>query len=196
MNILKWLKTLPTDILLAFVFIGCIVFFSALTVAFGPALPVMLCALLSLLPLAGTALFITVLITIGPHRRKRILPLFLTSGCVITGLVTPDLAVDLHLVTRIYLAGGPNAINNWGQKLIQDQRGATRSRYIERDELPEGIRDHLPGAVIVRGMVRIELGGGFYHYGLMVLPTGTVPQRSWWQKVLRWPADVIIYHEE
>jgi hypothetical protein len=111
--------------------------------------------------------------------------------------------MDLHLISRVYLAGGPGKVNNWGQELIRnhlpDEDG---SKAIEREQIPEGIRDHLHGYATVGGTiwsdltrVRIEMGGGFYHYGVVIYPTGTAPPPNWWQRMIGWPPEVVVYHE-
>ena len=148
-------------------------------------------------------LIVTFRLLSGPQRLARVLPVVLTFGCLAFDVAAPEAAVDLHLITRVYQSGGPDAINRWGQGLIREQQGVSDSRRIEHDQLPPGIRAHLPGWASVGGTlwsdlprVRIELGGGFYHYGVVVYPSGSVPTAEWWQWVLDWPAEVIIYHED
>jgi hypothetical protein len=189
---------------LGYAAVGCFGLWATLSVAVGPDLPMMLFACLVVPLMAVVALVVGVRLIVGPRRRVRILPLALASASVATIIAAPEgAAVDLHLITRVYLAGGPGAINDWGQGLMSDQQGKIESRIVERDQLPAEVRDHLPGFVSVGGTiwsdlprVRIELGGGFYHYGVVVYPTSSGPPVDWWQRVVGWPPEVVIYHEE
>src|SRR5436190_295212 len=80
----------------------------------------------------------------------------------------------------------------WAQGLIREQQGNNESR-VGPDRLPAGIRDHLSWFVGVGGppgglpRIRIELGGGHYHYGVVVYPTGSGPPAEWWQRAMGWP---------
>jgi hypothetical protein len=77
------------------------------------------------------------------------------------------------------------------------------SRHVTMDEQPQRIRTFLPGYVTVGGTlwstlprVRIERGGGFYHFGVVVYPTGEGPSPTRWKRVFGWPPEVVVYHEE
>jgi hypothetical protein len=110
----------------------------------------------------------------------------------------------LHVVSRVCPAGGPDEINNWSQDLIRERRGREdRPAFAEEPRAPSGILDYLSSNVSVGGTlwsdlvrVRIELGGGFYHYGVVVYPNGVAPPPEWWQSILGWPPEVVIYLEE
>jgi hypothetical protein len=194
----------PWDVRLAYATVGCYAVCTALIVALGPQLLLLLLSgCLFTTMMAVVFLIVAVRLIIGPQRLARVPPLVLTFGCLAFAVAAPDAAVDLHLITRVYMSGGPDAINRWGQGLIREQQGVTKNRIVKYDQLPPGIRDHLPGWASVGGTlwsdlprVRIELGGGFYHYGVVVYPSGSVPTAEWWQWVLDWPAEVIIYHED
>ena len=197
-------KPWPWDVLLAYAVVGLYALCTALAVAVGPQLLLMLLTgCLVTTTMAVVFLIVAVRLIIGPQRLARIPPLVLMFSCLAFVVAAPDAAVDLHLVTRVYLAGGPDAINGWGQGLIREKRGVSDSRKVPHDQLPAGIRDHLPGYTSVGGTlwsdlprVRIELGGGFYHYGVVVYPSGSVPTAEWWQRALDWPPEVVIYHED
>jgi hypothetical protein len=189
---------------LGYAAVGCFALWAALSVAAGPNLLVMMSACLVVPLMAVVALVVAALLAIGPRRRARVLPLALASSCVVATLAAPGgTVVDLHLIARVYLAGGPGAVNDWGQGLILEQQGKSESRTVQRDQLPVGVRDHLSGSVSVGGTiwsdlprVRVELGGGFYHYGVVVYPTGSGPPAEWWQRAMGWPPEVVIYHED
>jgi hypothetical protein len=189
---------------LAYAAVGWFAVWAALSVAAGPDLLLMLSACLVVPLMAVVALVVAGRLIVGPSRRARVLPLVLASGCVAAAVAAPEgAAVDLHLIARVYLAGGPGAVNDWGQGLIRDQQGKSESRIVERDQLPASVRDHLSGFVIVGGTiwselprVRIEFGGGFYHYGVVVYPAGSGPPARWRQRAVGWPPEVVVYHEE
>lgn len=194
----------PWDVRLAYAAVGLYAVCIALSVAVGPQLLLLLltgCLVTTMM--AVVFLIVAVRLIIGPQRLARVPPLVLTFGGLAFAVAAPDAAVDLHLITRVYMSGGPDAINSWGQGLIREQQGVSKNRIIQHDQLPAGIREHLPGWASVGGTlwsdlprVRIELGGGFYHYGVVVYPSGSVPKAEWWQRALDWPPEVVIYHED
>ncbi len=199
----RWMAW-PWDVRLAYAVVGFYALCIALSVAVGPQLLLLLltgCLITTMM--AVVFLIVAVRLIIGPQRLARVPPLVLTFGCLAFAIAAPDAAVDLHLITRIYMSGGPDAINDWGQGLIREQQGVTKNRIVKYDQLPPGIRGYLPGYAIVGGTlwsdlprVRIELGGGFYHYGVVVYPYGSVPTAKWWQRALNWTPEVVIYHED
>jgi hypothetical protein len=204
MTLREWWKAWPWDVRLGYAAVGCFALWATLLVATGPDLFVMLSVFLVVPLMAIVALVVTAHLIIGPRRRTRVLPLVLSSGCVAAVLTAfPGALVDLHLIACVYLAGGPGAVNDWGQGLIREQQSGSDSRTVERDQLPAGVRNFLPGFVSVDGTiwsdlsrVRIEMGGGFYHYGVVVYPTGSGPPAGWWQGAVGWPPEVVFYHEE
>jgi hypothetical protein len=125
------------------------------------------------------------------------------AGLAIVLFVGPHGMVDLHLISSVYLAGGPDSVNQWAQAQIQQQQPIGGSRQLNRDEIPPGVRSYLPGWTNVGGtlwsdqtQLRIERGGGFYHYGIVVYPTGTISSSAWWQQLLGWPPELVVYHED
>lgn len=145
--------------------------------------------------LATAAIVLTFQFCVQPSRWSRALPMGLVSGCLALPFVAPHATIDLHLILSIYAAGGPNTINDWGQELIREQQGKPDSRVVEPNRIPSGVHMFLPGFVTVDGALRIERGGGFYHYGVMIYPKGSVPAADW-QRLLGWPPEVVVYHEE
>ena len=140
----------------------------------------------------------------GPQRTQRIAPLILLLGCMVSQCGGSPLgAVNLHLIFLVYRAGGPEYVNQWGQQQMQQPYvKPDEGRSIKRDQLPLPIRTYLPGYVSVGDTiwsdlvrVRIELGGGFFHYGVLIYPREYAPQPTWWQCLLGWPPEVDIYHE-
>ena len=204
MSLRKRWMTLPWDARLGFAAPSCFALWLALVVAAGPNLILLMSGCLAYPLLAAVALIVAFRLAVGPHRRQRVLPLALVSGCLAATVASPPgMTTDLHLVARIYAAGGPGTVNAWGQGLIRDQQGEGQCRMIEPQELPPGIRNHLRGWISVGGTlwselprVRVEFGGGFYHYGVVVYPTGSVPPAEWWQQLLGWPPEVVVYHED
>ena len=194
----------PWDVRLGYVAVGCFALWTALLVAAGPHLLVMTSAFLVVPVMAAVALAGAVRLVVGPRQRARVLPVILASGCVAAAFTAPPgAAVDLHVIARIYQAGGPRAVNEWSQGLIREQQGRSETRIVERDQVPDGVRAHLSGLVHVGGTlwsdlprVRIELGGGFCHYGVVVYPTGSEPPARWGERAVGWPAEVVVYHEE
>jgi hypothetical protein len=154
------------------------------------------------LGLALLLLLLAVRLTVAAPRRSRVLPLLLVFGCLATHFVEPHLTVDLHLMLRVYRAGGPDAVNEWAQGLIrergeQNQDPAGRSDWVADEQLPPNVRAHLSGSVSAnRDYVRIERGGGFYHYGVFVIPKERAPAPARWQRTIGWPPEVFVYHED
>jgi hypothetical protein len=202
MIVRKRCSSLPWDAWLGYAAAGYFALRLAVSVAAGPNLLLMLSGCLVYPISAAVALIICIRLVSDPPRRRRVLPLALVSGCLVAAVGVPDADVDLHLVSRVYLAGGPVAVNKWGQELIREHRGKRDSVRIEPEQLPPAIRDSLPGWVSVGGtlwsdlpQVRVELGGGFYHYGIVIYPTDAAPPAEWWQRVLGWPPELVVYHE-
>jgi hypothetical protein len=199
-----WWRGRPGDVRLAYAAVGCFAAWAAMSVASGPELLVVMSAWVVVPLMVIVTLVVAGRMLIAPRRIARILPLVLASGCVAVVLVAPPgAAVDLHLIARVYLAGGPDAVNEWGQRLIRGQQGNSESGIVELDLLPAGVRNHLSGHVVVGRTIwsdlpraRIELGGGFFHYGVVVYPTRTGPPVRGWQQTLGWPSEVVIYHDE
>jgi hypothetical protein len=142
-----------------------------------------------------------------PDRRRRVvafLMVLMVSACLVMQWQSPLSAVDLHLILRVYLAGGPDRINDWAQSLIRERTDKPAAdSIVDSANIPSGVRMYLPGYTTVGGTIwsdtvrlRIELGGGFHHYGLVVYPTRIYPPPERWKSILGWPAEVTIYDEE
>jgi len=124
-------------------------------------------------------------------------------GVGLASHITVD-AVTLHLIVRVYRAGGPGALSAWAQEVMADPgRRPGDHKFLDPDRVPDGVKDHLTPMVSVGGTiwsdlvrVRMELGGGFYHYGVVVYPRDEAPPPTWWQRTLDWPSEVAVYHEE
>src|SRR5262245_32471242 len=135
MTIREGWRAWPWDVRLGYAAVGCFVLWAALAVAAGPHLLVMLSAFLVVPLMTVVALAVAARLVAGPRRRGRVLPLALASGCAAAAVAaSPGAAVDLHLIARVYLAGGPGTVNDWGQGLIREQRGAGESRVVGRDQ--------------------------------------------------------------
>jgi hypothetical protein len=196
MTLREWWRAWPWDVRLGYAAVLGFSLWAALSVAAGPNLLAMLSVCL-VVPLMGVVVLVVgASFVIGPRRWARVVPLALASGCVAGVVAFPGATVDLHLIGRIYLAGGPGAVNDWGQQLIREQREKNERLIVEYDRLPTGIRQQLSGFILVDETLRIELGGGFYHYGVVVYPTGARPAGEWWQRALGWPHEVVVYHDE
>jgi len=200
----RW-KNMPGDVRIGFAFALCFIPWLAFYVIVGPSAFVILPSFLVFLALLVIALVLAFKLLFRTGRKKRIVPFLLVSGCLVTLWMTElgGSLMDLHLIGRVYLAGGPDKINDWAQELIRKrQADANGSDSVEREQIPQSIRAYLPGWASVGGTiwsdmvrVRIELGGGFYHYGVVVWPSDKAPLQNWWQRILGWPAEVEIYHE-
>lgn len=197
----RW-AAVPWDIRFGYsaVFIFTALF--ALRVLVGPDLLVTASSCL-VFPLLTVIALVIVCRLACPPRWPRVLPLALVSGCLAITFAFPGATVDLHLITRVYLSGGPNALNDWAQGEIHRRVEAGGSETIQPTFVPPGVHRHLSGYIGVSGTIwsdevrlRIELGGGFYHYGVVVFSTGSRPPPEWWQRVLGWPPEVVIYHED
>jgi hypothetical protein len=201
---MKWIWGLPWDVKL-----GYAAFFEFLTwlawgLCSGPSLLFFMGAWLTFLLLVAALLIVLCQCVFSCPRLHRALVAALLAGALaFLNLVGPHGVVDLHLVASIYAAGGPKAVNTWAQGLIAAQQQGSDSRELDRDEIPSGVRTWLPGWTSVGGTlwseearVRIEIGGGFYHYGVVVYQTGSGPASEWWQQVLGWPPEVKVYHED
>jgi hypothetical protein len=176
----------------------------AVAIWFGPfaALPLLAvgCVALVAMPAAGLVLAVR-LFTRGP-RSGRAGALALV-GVGLGSYLTVD-AVSVHLIVRVYRAGGPRAISDWAQEVMSDPgRRPDAPEFLDPDRVPAGVKAHLTPMVSVGGTiwsdqvrVRMELGGGFYHYGVAVYPRDAAAEPTWWQRALDWPPEVAVYHEE
>ena len=177
----------------------------AMTVLLGPDMMFVLpwCIIYPLIGVAILALLVGLAMSDIRHNLMRLAPLALLFGCLLTPCVLPGVGIDLHLVYRVYRAGGPKYLNTWAQPLIKQQQAKpSHSTSIESSQLPTRIRRHLPGHASIGGTlwsdlarVRIELGGGFFHYGVVIYPSANAPPAEWWQELLDWPPEVVIYQE-
>lgn len=138
----------------------------------------------------------------GLQRTERVVPLVLLVTCMILQCGGSPLgAVRLHLIVSIYRAGGPDALIRWAQALMSEPYiKPDESQFLEYSQIPEPIRTYLPGRVSVGDTiwsdlvrVRIELGGGFFHYGVVIYPSAHAPPSDWWQRLLHWPPEVVPY---
>ena len=176
----------------------------ASAICIGPDLFLLLAGLLMVALLILVALVLAVALAIRTSRRPRILPLATVCCCLVLAWASGGILVDLHLICRVYMAGGPESLSEWGQNVISERaKERADSDWIDRDRIPMGVRTFLPGRVSVGGTiwsdlvrVRIELGGGFYHYGVVVYPRENTPMQQRWQRVIGWPSEVAIYREE
>ena len=124
MSLRKRWMTLPWDARLGFAAPSCFALWLALVVAAGPNLILLMSGCLAYPLLAAVALIVAFRLAVGPHRRQRVLPLALVSGCLAATVASPPgMTTDLHLVARIYAAGGPGTVNAWGQGLIPRSAG-------------------------------------------------------------------------
>src|SRR5262245_49745996 len=199
----RW-AAVPGDVRLAYAAAGGFLAWFAVRLLAGPDQLMLLSSVLVFAALAALAVFVACRLVVRRPRRQRAAALLLVCGCIAALVVVPAGDIDdLHLIGRVYLAGGPNALNAWGQDLIRQHRATKGSEFVEPDTIPSGIRTYLAPHASVGGsiwsdevVVRIELGGGFYHYGVAVFSSETQRQPEWWQRALGWPPEVVVYHEE
>ena len=196
MTLRERLRTLPADAIWGYgAVIGYVATLATHVVA-GPNLVLMVFTLLVLLLLGVIGSILVFRLLWGATSRQRVLPLVVVCICLASFLTEPILrCIEVQLVGRVYLAGGPLAIMEWGQKLIDTHAGQA-SHQLSRDDIPSRVQEYLPGDVYVLGVspsVRIELGGGFFHYGIVVLPTHEVAEQEWWEWLLDWPPQVVVY---
>src|SRR5258708_424343 len=106
----------PGDIKLAYA-TGCaFAAWCGLRVLAGPDLLLMLSSLLVFLALVGVAVHVAWRLAVRRPRRARARAMLVVGGCLAALVFVPRTdIVDLHLIGRVYLAGGPVAVNNWGQ---------------------------------------------------------------------------------
>ena len=163
----------------------------------GPDLLLTMSVCLIFPVLVVVALVLAYRLAVCGLRWSKAVPLGLVSGCGMVTFGAPAAPVDLHLIGCVYRAGGPDALNDWAQGLITEQKNTNSTGQIEVEQIPPQVRTNLSGwtSVDAQGL-RIERGGGFYHYGVVVYPKGAVSSAEWWQRVLGWPPEVVIYHEE
>jgi len=135
-----------------------------------------------------------------PDRWRRLLPLLLVTGCLAGIWPGVWACVDLHVVARIWLAGGPHALRDWGRQCMAEQPGPEtehQSVRVEAAAIPARVRQYLAGYTTASGHgVNIELGGGFFHYGVTIRREGTARPPTWWGNLCGWPPEVEIYQRE
>jgi hypothetical protein len=193
----RWIA-LPWDLQMGWATAVAMALWIAWGLLTGPGL-LMLASWCLLFPLlAIIALIIACRLSLHMPRKPRFLVLVAISVCLAI-TVQRDAVVDMHLVCCVYLAGGPNALNDWAQGLMREPEEANQPRVIESKDIPPRVRRWVPGWVLVYhdpGLLNIECGGGFYHYGIMVHSTGAAPKAKWWHRVVGWPDEVAVYHED
>lgn len=208
-------KQMPFDI--RFVYLTSGIYWGALatTVLVGPDLYISLilglsaCVVLPVIAWAG--LWVLSHLVAGEALRPRILPLIIVLLCIASFFADPmKTSTELHVILRVYRAGGPRRFNDWAQGLIQRYPGyGDLVNNQSPEKVPPEIRQQLnermelSGRLCVYGdrerippVLRIEMGGGFFHYGILVVSSASAPQSTWWQRRLSWPAEVIIYQDD
>jgi hypothetical protein len=202
----RW-RTMPRDAQIGCGSAAAIVLWFGVSVYAGPDLLVWAPFCLLIPVMVVTLVVLAAGLIFRPNRRRRVvafLMVLMVSACLVMQWRSPLSDVDLHLILRVYLAGGPDRINDWAQSLIRERTDKPETdSIVDSANIPSGIRMYLPGYTTVGGTIwsdtvrlRIELGGGFYHYGLVVYPTRISPPAERWQSILGWPAEVAIYQEE
>ena len=193
---------LPWDLRLAYAAVVLFASVFTLVVLVGPAFPLIVAWRLIGLALAPITLILACrLIFKRPRRQRSALVVTIAAGCLASAWPTSSgTLTDLYLIAHVYLAGGPCAVNNWAKKLMHDHKGPEGLSEVESEKCPLGVRIFIPGRIrigCVLGLtwLDIELGGGFYHYGIEVFPEGMGPPIKWRQRVLGWPPEVVIGHE-
>lgn len=199
-------KQAPFDIRLVYLTSGVYWGALALTVIAGPNLSIFLilglsvCVVLPVMAWAG--LWVVSHLVAGEALRPRIPPMLIVVLSISTIFLNPmETCVDLHVMTRIYRAGGPKHLNEWAQKLIQDYPG--HGKIVNHEDIPLEFSQYLQGYISVYGRpdeppptLRIEMGGGFYHFGILIVSKPKASEANWWQRRLNWPPEVFVYHDE
>lgn len=199
------LKQMPLDVRVVYVTSGIYWGALAMTVLVGPELLIFLILGMSVcvvLPVIGWAgLWVLSHIVEGEALRPRRVPLLLVILSLSTVFLNPmAFCVDLHVMTRIYCAG-PDQVNEWAQKLMDGDSGDRKAR--RHVEVPLEFRRYFQGYVSIHGkpdmlpsVLRIEMGGGFYHYRILIVSKAKASEANWWQGLLNWPPEVDVYHDE
>ena len=200
MSLREWWRRMPWDARCGYATAGAYAALFTSCVVVGPNLLLGLagCLTVAVLALSGLALVIALAAT--PPRRCRVLPLVLVTGSLASHFALDP--VEFHLISRVYRSGGPDALSDWAQDVIRGAGGQPGGySSVDEDRVPPGVRANLPGRVLVGTSlwsgpvhVRIELGGGFYHYGVVVYQRGDAPPPMWWQRALGWPPEVVVYY--
>lgn len=198
----RFWTSLPWEVRLAYLAPVGFAFWLMLCVAAGPTLAMMLspCLVYPALLVLGGTLYVR---STNTNWRPRVVPLVLVASLLLSGFVAPWLiSVDLHVVCRVYSAGGPAALNRWAQNLLQDLVAETNGfKVLSEERIPAEIRRSLPSQLIVVDgasyrHLRFELGGGFLHYGVAVFPSEHHPPPDWFLQLLGWPPEVFVYHDD
>jgi hypothetical protein len=76
-------------------------------------------------------------------------------------------------------------------------------KAVRHEGVPQEFRRYIQGYVSIYGeldmppsVLRIEMGGGFYHYGILIVSKAKASEANWWQRLLNWPPEVDVYHDE
>ena len=174
----------------------------AINAVTGPDLFILLSTSLAMLALAITGILLLIRIVFYSGRIGRLLPFCLIALCLSFRIM--PYSVDVHLIASVYMAGGPNQLNDWAQSMISEYKeGRLPEGAIEIEKIPSSIRNNISGHATVGGTiwsdetrVRFERGGGFYHFGIVIYSTDSINEHKTWQRLLGWPAEVVIYREE
>lgn len=132
----------------------------------GPAL----CILIALPLLVGSSMVLAWRNAFGTRRWFRSVALVIVAVCLVS-LCSGSLQIckNVYVARRIDRAGGPDAISEWAQGLMQRIQPNEPDRRVEDDEIPSGVKTHLSRNVRAsEETVTIALGGGFYSYGIVI----------------------------
>src|SRR5262245_48901859 len=124
----------PRDARLGYAATMCFGLWLAICVVAGPDVIFLIPWCLIYVVLAAFTSALAFQLAFRTGRRHRVLPFVLVSGCLATLWASPwvTTCVDLHLICRVYLAGGPDNVNNWAQELMrQRDREEARTTFVE-----------------------------------------------------------------
>lgn len=197
-------KLMPSDIRFAYVTSG--LYFAALLIGVlaGPSLFLIGSVCLTLPVIFGAGFWMLSQLIAGERLRPRTVPLLLVFLSAASFFVNPvHFCAELHVMVRIYRAGGPNHLNDWAQGLIQHYPGYGQIVNNETNEgVPAEFQHYLQGWIDVWGKpeeipprMHIEMGGGFYHFGIVIVSSASAPEPTWLHRLLNWPPEVGVYHD-
>src|SRR5262245_5802756 len=70
-------------------------------------------------------------LTTRSPRWQRAVLLIVLSACVAVFVAGPGGAlIDLHIIGRVYLSGGPVALNHWAQEILVENGDAPETRFL------------------------------------------------------------------
>ncbi|AMV23528.1 hypothetical protein VT84_03900 [Gemmata sp. SH-PL17] len=138
----------------------------------GPDLLLLAFGCLTLPVLAVVTLVLAYQLAVRRAKKARALPLFLMLGCVTVLVGAPGVTVELHLIASVYWAGGPNALNDWAQDVMNEQKAERESGKADTEQPHQRITPAYGGGSVPAHRFWSNTGPGTFTMESWCIPEG------------------------